>query len=115
MSKSVERLAPAKVNFALHVLGRRPDGYHDLDTLAVFADLGDRLSVSPADELSLAVNGPLAGHAPPGDDNLVLRAARLLRQRADVAAGAAIRLGKRLPAGAGLGGGSADAAAALHA
>lgn len=115
MPAIAERLAAAKVNLALHVTGRRDDGYHDLDTLAVFADIGDRVSVAPADQLSLTVTGPLAGHAPPGEENLVLRAARLLKEHADVPGGAAIRLDKQLPAGAGLGGGSADAAATLHA
>ena len=115
MPESVERLAAAKINLALHVVGLRPDGYHDLDTLAVFADIGDRISVSPADGLSLSVTGPLAGHAPCGADNLVMRAAKLLKEHAGVSGGAAIRLDKRLPAGAGLGGGSADAAATLRA
>ncbi len=115
MPAHVERLAPAKINLALHVLGQRADGYHDLDTVAVFADRGDRVSVSPGDALTLSVAGALAGHAPAGDDNLVLRAARLLQAHANVPDGAAIRLDKHIPAGAGLGGGSADAAATLHA
>ena len=115
MPDGVERLAPAKINLALHVVGRRPDGYHDLDTLAVFAERGDGISVLPGDDLTLAVTGALAAHAPPGNDNLVLRAARLLKDHAKVAGGAAIRLDKHIPAGAGLGGGSADAAATLHA
>ena len=111
----VSRLAAAKINLALHVVGRRADGYHDLDTLAVFADIGDRISVSPAADLSLSVAGSLASHAPCGGENLVMRAAGLLREHAHVSAGAAIRLDKELPAGAGLGGGSSDAAATLHA
>lgn len=115
MPDAVERFAPAKVNLALHVLGRRPDGYHDLDTLAVFADIGDRVRVRAADALTLTVSGPFAGHAPAGEDNLVMRAARLLKERAGAQAGAEILLEKHLPAGAGFGGGSADAAATLHA
>jgi 4-diphosphocytidyl-2-C-methyl-D-erythritol kinase len=115
LAQEVERFAPAKVNLALHVLGRHPDGYHELDTLVVFADVGDTVSVRPADAIALSVDGAFAGIAPPGGDNLVLKAAALLRERAGVAAGAEIRLTKRLPAGAGFGGGSADAAAALHA
>ena len=109
----MERLAPAKINLALHILGRRPDGYHELDTVAVFADIGDRISVRSADRLSLSVCGPLASHAPPGADNLVLRAAAALQEHAGHRGGAEIRLEKHLPSGAGLGGGSADAAAVL--
>jgi 4-diphosphocytidyl-2-C-methyl-D-erythritol kinase len=111
----VERFAPAKVNLALHVVGRRPDGYHELDTLVAFADVGDRIRVHAADALTLSVSGPLAAHAPAGEDNLVLKAARLLKARCNVAGGAAVELEKHLPAGAGFGAGSADAAAALHA
>jgi 4-diphosphocytidyl-2-C-methyl-D-erythritol kinase len=115
LTDEVERLAPAKINLALHVVGCRADGYHDLDTLAVFADRGDRVAVSPGDGLTLLVAGPLAGHAPPGAENLVLRAAKLLNEHANFSGGAVIRLDKHIPAGAGLGGGSSDAAAALHA
>jgi 4-diphosphocytidyl-2-C-methyl-D-erythritol kinase len=111
----VERAAPAKVNLALHVLGRRPDGYHDLDTLAVFADFGDRIAVSDARELSVSVSGRFAGIVPCGSDNLVLRAARLLQEHAAHRTGADVRLHKNLPAGSGFGGASADAAATLHA
>ncbi len=113
MPDVVERFAPAKVNLALHVLGRRPDGYHDLDTLAVFADVGDRVRVRAADALTLSVAGPFASHVPGGGENLVLRAARLLKERAGVSGGASIELEKNIPAGAGFGGGSADAAATL--
>lgn len=109
------RLARAKVNLWLNVVGRRADGYHLLDTLVAFTDLADRLEVGPSDALSLAIEGPeaacLAGEA----DNLVLRAARLLADRAGVAPRAAIRLAKHIPVASGLGGGSADAAAALRA
>jgi 4-diphosphocytidyl-2-C-methyl-D-erythritol kinase len=110
----IERLAPAKINLALHVLGRRPDGYHELDTLAVFADVGDRLWLRPADDFDLSVSGPFAPQLTGNGENLVLRAARLLKERTGHAAGAAIRLEKNLPSGAGFGGGSADAAATLH-
>jgi 4-diphosphocytidyl-2-C-methyl-D-erythritol kinase len=106
--------APAKVNLTLHVLGRRHDGYHDLESLVAFADCGDRLSFVRGDTLTLAVRGPGAADAGAGDDNLVLKAARALAaRRANIAAGA-FRLDKRLPVAAGLGGGSADAAAALR-
>ncbi|MEA3038801.1 MAG: 4-diphosphocytidyl-2-C-methyl-D-erythritol kinase [Sphingomonadales bacterium] len=105
--------ARAKVNLALHVLGRRADGYHELDTLFAFTEAGDELEALPADALSLEIAGPFARGLEPGD-NLVLRAAEALRKRYAVAGGAALRLDKRLPVAAGLGGGSADAAAALR-
>lgn len=109
------RLARAKINLWLRVVGRRADGYHLLDSLVAFTDLADTLEVSPSDGLSLVLEGPeapsLAGEA----DNLVLRAARLLAGRAGVSPRAALRLAKHIPVAAGLGGGSADAAATLHA
>ena len=102
--------APAKVNLTLRVLGRRSDGYHEIESLVVFADFGDRLSFSREGELKLGVRGPSAAAAGGGADNLVLKAARaLLARRPDVALGA-FRLDKRLPVAAGLGGGSSDAA-----
>jgi 4-diphosphocytidyl-2-C-methyl-D-erythritol kinase len=113
---SVTAFAPAKVNLYLHVVGRRPDGYHRLHSLIAFADIGDEIIAVPADALTLTVSGPeAAAIAGLGDDNLVLRAARMLRERAGIAAGAALHLDKRLPAAAGIGGGSSDAAAALRA
>jgi 4-diphosphocytidyl-2-C-methyl-D-erythritol kinase len=105
--------ARAKVNIALHVLGRRADGFHDLDTLFAFAEVGDVLDAEPAESLSLEIAGPFA-QALEEADNLVLRAARALKERYRIARGAALRLDKRLPVAAGLGGGSADAAAALR-
>ena len=107
--------APAKVNLALHVLGRRSDRFHDLDTVVVFCGVGDRLDVAPSASFRLDVEGPAAGHAPSGEDNLVARAAHSLARAVGRAPSVAIRLRKCLPAGAGFGGGSADAAAALHA
>jgi 4-diphosphocytidyl-2-C-methyl-D-erythritol kinase len=112
---TVTETAPAKVNLYLHVTGRRTDGYHLLDSLVVFAGDGDRVQVVPADDLRLDVAGPFAGEVPGGDDNLVLRAARLLAEAAGLRCGAAIRLEKRLPVAAGIGGGSADGAATLRA
>jgi 4-diphosphocytidyl-2-C-methyl-D-erythritol kinase len=110
----VTAFAPAKVNLYLHVTGRRADGYHLLDSLVAFVDIGDRLRAEPAKSLSLAVDGPeSADLAAIGDDNLVLRAARLLADRAGITAGAAMHLDKHLPVAAGIGGGSSDAAAAL--
>jgi 4-diphosphocytidyl-2-C-methyl-D-erythritol kinase len=105
--------ARAKVNLALHVLGRRPDGYHELDTLFAFAEDGDVLEAEPAEALNLQVTGPFA-QALRNSENLVLRAAQALKERYAVEDGAALRLDKRLPVAAGLGGGSADAAAALR-
>ncbi len=104
-------IAFAKVNLALHVTGRRADGYHLLDSLVVFAGIGDRLEAEPADGLSLSLTGPQASGLGAGADNLVLRAAMLLRPPGR---GAALRLTKVLPVAAGIGGGSADAAAALR-
>ena len=107
--------ARAKINLALHVTGRREDGYHLLDSLVVFADIADRISVASADTLSLRVTGPF-GAALAGDpqaDNLVLRAARALGAASEMAAGASIVLEKNLPVASGIGGGSADAAATL--
>ncbi|MBO6602743.1 MAG: 4-(cytidine 5'-diphospho)-2-C-methyl-D-erythritol kinase [Roseicyclus sp.] len=101
--------APAKINLALHVTGRRDDGYHLLDSLVVFADIGDRLHFSAADEVELQVMGPRAAGVPTGPENLVLRAAALFGP----GHGARITLEKHLPSAAGIGGGSADAAAAL--
>src|SRR5512147_391118 len=115
-SAPVAALARAKVNLYLHVVGWRPDGYHLLDSLVVFADAGDRVEVSPAESLRLAIDGPFATEVPAGDDNLVLRAARALAEAADEPrAGATIRLTKSLPVASGIGGGSADAAATLRA
>lgn len=106
--------APAKVNLYLHVTGKRADGYHLLDSLVVFAGVGDTLTLAPAPDLRLTVAGPTAAALAGDDDNIVLRAARLLADRAGIAAGAHITLTKRLPVAAGIGGGSADAAATLH-
>jgi 4-diphosphocytidyl-2-C-methyl-D-erythritol kinase len=105
--------ARAKVNLALHVLGRRADGYHELDTLFAFTRAGDALEAESAEGLSLEIVGPFAQALDSGD-NLVLRAAQALKERYSVDEGAALRLDKRLPIAAGLGGGSADAAAALR-
>ena len=113
---AVRAFAPAKVNLYLHVIGRRADGYHLLDSLIAFADIGDTITAAPADALALTVDGPeVAGIAGLGDDNLVFRAARLLKERGRIEAGAALHLEKRLPAAGGIGGGSSDAAAVLRA
>lgn len=100
----------AKVNLALEVLGKRSDGYHEIATVLQAVDLFDRLKVEAADTLSLQTDDP---GLPTDDDNLVMRAARLLQKASGVQAGARIRLEKRIPVAAGLGGGSSDAAATL--
>ena len=110
----MEEIAYAKINLALHVRARTPDGYHDIETLFAFADDGDRLSAEPSEALTLAVRGPFAAGLDDADDNLVLRAARMLRERRAVRDGVALTLDKRLPVASGIGGGSADAAAALR-
>ncbi len=105
--------APAKINLTLHVTGQRADGYHLLDSLVVFADVGDHITVAPASNgagLNLSVTGPLAQGVPTDDSNLVIKAARLAGVR-----DAHIALDKHLPAEAGIGGGSSDAAATLRA
>jgi 4-diphosphocytidyl-2-C-methyl-D-erythritol kinase len=107
--------APAKVNLYLHVIGRRADGYHLLDSLAVFAAVGDVLRAAPAVDLSLVLDGPFAAALADEADNLVLRAARALAAGAGVAPRARLALTKNLPVASGIGGGSADAAAALRA
>jgi 4-diphosphocytidyl-2-C-methyl-D-erythritol kinase len=106
--------APAKVNLTLRVLGRRADGYHDIESLVAFADVGDRLALTPGDALTLAVVGPGAAQTGAEADNLVVKAARALAARVPALRAGAFRLGKNLPVAAGLGGGSADAAAALR-
>jgi 4-diphosphocytidyl-2-C-methyl-D-erythritol kinase len=111
---AVRVTARAKLNLYLHLLGRRGDGYHEIDSLVVFAAFGDRLSLIPHGQLILDVEGPFADSLAAEQDNIVLKAARRLQARYPTARGAAIRLEKRIPVAAGLGGGSADAAAALH-
>jgi 4-diphosphocytidyl-2-C-methyl-D-erythritol kinase len=106
--------APAKVNLTLRVLGRRADGYHDIESLVAFADVGDRLSLTPADALTLTVIGPGAAQTGAAADNLVVKAANALAARVPGLQSGAFALEKNLPVAAGLGGGSADAAAALR-
>ncbi len=101
--------APAKVNLTLHITGQRADGYHLLDSLVGFVGIGDRVTVAQAGALSLQITGPMAAHLAVDDDNLVLRAARLMGVMATIV------LEKALPVASGIGGGSADAAATLRA
>lgn len=112
-SRAIE-LAPAKVNLSLHVLGRFDNGYHDLDSLVAFAGCADVLTFELEPELSIVVDGPTAAGAGPDADNLVLRAARELASLVPNLRLGRFNLVKRLPAAAGLGGGSSDAAAALR-
>jgi 4-diphosphocytidyl-2-C-methyl-D-erythritol kinase len=107
--------ARAKINLFLHVGERRADGFHPLQSLAVFAETADDLSVEEADDLSLVLDGPFAEGLTGEDDNLVLKAARALAAHGGRPAGARLRLTKNLPVASGIGGGSADAAAALRA
>ena len=107
--------APAKINLYLHVVGRRNDGYHLLDSLVAFAGIGDTIAAAPAETLSLSIDGPFAHGLGNAEDNLVLRAACALSAAAGRPAAARLRLTKRLPIASGIGGGSADAAATLHA
>jgi 4-diphosphocytidyl-2-C-methyl-D-erythritol kinase len=106
--------APAKVNLTLHVLARRPDGYHEIESLVAFASVGDRLSLIPDGSLSLIVLGPEARACGAVANNLVLKATRALAERIEGLRIGVFLLSKRLPVAAGLGGGSSDAAAALR-
>lgn len=107
---AIRVFAPAKVNLTLHVTGRRADGYHLLDSLVVFADVGDVVTAVDGTGLTLDVTGPEAGGVPPGQSNSILQAARFMG-----ADDVAFSLEKHLPTAAGIGGGTADAAAALQA
>lgn len=113
LGRIVTELARAKVNLTLEVLGRRPDGYHELASLVAFADIGDRLALTESADWSVTCGGPQAGYIV--GENLVERAARAVRERWAQSATGRIDLHKVLPVAAGIGGGSADAAAALRA
>ena len=107
--------APAKINLYLHVVGRRGDGYHLIDSLVVFPEVGDTVRAAAAQRLSLAVEGPFAAGVPTDSRNILVRAANVLAAAAGVPPHAALRLRKQLPVASGIGGGSADAAAGLRA
>lgn len=111
----IVEIAPAKVNLALHVRCRRPDGYHDIETLFAFCADGDTVSLTPAKRQSLTITGPFSSGLSCGEDNLVLRAARAFAAAFGSDQTFAIRLDKNLPVASGIGGGSADAAATLRA
>ena len=114
MSALLVETAPAKVNLTLRVLGRRADGYHELESLVGFADLADRLTLAPQADTELAISGPFAGACGPSEDNLVLKAAKALSARVPRLRAGRFTLEKELPVAAGLGGGSSDAGAALR-
>ncbi|MBN9241351.1 MAG: 4-(cytidine 5'-diphospho)-2-C-methyl-D-erythritol kinase [Mesorhizobium sp.] len=119
MESAVVELAPGKLNLALHVTGRRGDGYHLLESLVVFTRFGDRLHIEPAAQDSFAIDGPFSGQLDANADNLVIRAREALRNAVPETARAAlspvaIRLEKNLPIASGVGGGSSDAAAVLR-
>lgn len=107
----IEVLAPAKLNLFLHIVGRRQDGYHELQTVFQFIDFCDRIRVSHRDDDEIVRMGGLEGLAP--EDDLTVRAALALREASGVSHGVTLELDKRIPAGGGLGGGSSDAAAVL--
>jgi len=114
LSLPQREIAPAKLNLALHVRGKLPDGRHSIETVFAFCTDGDKMSGVNADEISLTITGPFAGDLGSTEDNLILRAARALAAAAKVHAGARLTLDKKLPVASGIGGGSADAAAALR-
>ncbi len=110
----IVEIAYAKINLALHVRARRGDGYHELETLFAFAEDGDRITAVPSEHLALTIDGPFSPSLSADDDNLVLRAARAMHSAFDIKRGALITLEKNLPVAAGIGGGSADAAATIR-
>lgn len=110
--------APAKINLALHVLGRRADGYHDLDSIVAFADVGDELTFGPAPQFALSAEGPFAGSLPVAADNIISRAydaaMHMAHARGKMLPPVSVHLVKNLPVASGIGGGSSNAAAALR-
>lgn len=114
MTPAAREIAPAKLNLALHVRGKLPDGRHAIETIFAFCTDGDRLIAEAAERMSLSLTGPFAADLGDPQDNLVMKAASALAESARVKSGAALTLEKRLPVASGIGGGSADAAAALR-
>jgi len=114
----VRQRAHAKINLALHVTGRRVDGYHELDSIVAFADIADVLTIAPATGVSISLSGPFANDLPPGGKNIILTAWRLMavfaRKKNALFTPVKFHLEKNLPVASGIGGGSADAAAALR-
>lgn len=107
--------APVKLNLYLHIVGRKGDGYHEVDTLIAFTDYGDSITVEESDRFEILTEGPYASELPDKEGNLVIHAVRALRDAAGFVGGAKITLSKNIPVAAGIGGGSADAAAAMWA
>jgi 4-diphosphocytidyl-2-C-methyl-D-erythritol kinase len=118
MPNSVTEIAKAKINLALHVLGRRADGYHELDSIVAFADIGDELVITPSDQLSLTCSGMFGDQVPSGAENIILKAwahlDKLFAAKAMALPRVHVALTKNLPVASGIGGGSADAAAMLR-
>jgi 4-diphosphocytidyl-2-C-methyl-D-erythritol kinase len=114
VSASLTEKAPAKINLTLRVIGRRADGYHDLESLVAFADIADTLTLHPSSETALAVSGPFADACAPVGDNLVLKSVAAMRQHVPDLKAGHFQLEKIIPVAGGVGGGSADAAAALR-
>lgn len=114
MAAALAERAPAKINLTLRVVGRRADGYHNLESLVAFAEVADRLTLQPGGEPALEILGPFAAAAGPAAENLVLKACEALRGRAAGMKAGRFTLEKNIPVAAGLGGGSSDAAAALR-
>lgn len=110
---TIKTTAPAKINLTLHVTGQRDDGYHELDSLVVFAEVGDNITATRAVDMRLTVSGPFAVGVPTDSSNLMMKAAETLREVRGVKMGAHLHLEKNLPHAAGIGGGSSDAAATL--
>ena len=114
MISSVTETAKAKINLALHVLGRRVDGYHELDSVVAFANISDELELIKSDQLNLNIIGPFAQYLTDGDDNIIIKAWHVLRGHFQNVPTVKITLTKNLPIASGIGGGSADAAAMLR-
>ena len=112
---TITRLAPAKVNLMLHVVGRLPDGYHHLQSLIAFASIGDQITLEKADKSCLTVDGPFAEHVPLGPENSIVLAAQWLGKKYPDIGQVHIHLTKNLPVSAGIGGGTSDAAATIAA
>lgn len=115
MTATLSAMAPAKINLMLHVTGKRPDGYHLLESIVVFTQLGDRVEVAPSPMLKLNVTGPYAEKLPTDpQENIIWKTALLLQQEYEISEGAEITLQKNLPVASGIGGGSSDAATAAR-
>ena len=111
--QNISVFAPAKINLYLHLTAKRDDNYHLIESLIVFANYGDKITVTPAEKFRLQINGQFAPYIKPNNDNLVIKAAMLLAKASGIKATGNITLTKNLPIASGIGGGSADAAAAL--